>query len=113
METTKIIPVTIGLAGLGIMLFAVVPQSMLGRVIMPIGIFLTLWVLLKKVKSNTLHDYLFMAVVWTLIAIVCDYFLLVKMFKPTDGYYKLDVYLYYALTLAMSILVGWKKSTIK
>lgn len=94
---------------LGIILFAVVPPSMLGWIIMPMGILVTLWVLLKKVKPTTFRYYVCMALVWTLIAIVCDYFLLVKIFKPADGYYKLDVYLYYALTLVMPIFVGWKK----
>jgi hypothetical protein len=35
------------------------------------------------------------------------------MFKPADGYYKLDVYLYYILTFALPLIVGWRKSTNK
>jgi len=94
---------------LGIVLFPVVPNSLLGWVIMPIGIMITLWVLFKKVKAKTLQDYLLIACVWTLIAVICDYFLLVKVFKPADGYYKLDVYLYYVITFVLPLLVGWKK----
>ncbi len=55
--------------------------------------------------------YLGVACIWTAIAILCDYFFLVRPFKPADGYYKLDVYLYYALTFALPLFAGWKKSS--
>lgn len=96
---------------LGIGLFMVVPPSILGWIIMPIGIVITLWVLFKKVKGKSLGYYLTLAVVWTLIAIVFDYFFLVKLFKPADGYYKLDVYLYYAMTFILPLFAGWRKKT--
>ncbi|KKR51032.1 MAG: hypothetical protein UT84_C0003G0027 [Candidatus Curtissbacteria bacterium GW2011_GWA1_40_16] len=99
--------------GLGIILFSVVPISIIGWIITPIGVVLTLWVLFKKVKGETLGYFLLLAVVWVVIAVVCDYFFLVKAFKPADGYYKLDVYLYYALTFVLPILVGWKKTADK
>ncbi len=95
---------------LGIVLFPIVPNALLGWVIMPIGIVISLWVLLKKVKANSLPYYLWLAVVWTLIAIIFDYFFLVMVFKPADGYYKLDVYGYYLLTFALPLLVGWRKT---
>lgn len=93
----------------GMMLFPLVPLSMIGWIIMPIGTIITLWVLLKKIKADSFKYYVVIAVVWTLIAVVFDYFFLVKAFKPADGYYKLDVYLYYALILGLPILVGWRK----
>ncbi len=89
---------------LGIIFFAFVPQSVLGWVIMPFGLILTLWVLFKKIQLNTLAYTAWIAVVWTLIAIVCDYFFLVLLFKPADGYYKLDVYVYYALMLTLPLI---------
>ena len=46
-----------------------------------------------------------------LIEVVLDYFLLVKVFNPAGGYYKLDVYLYYALTFILPPLVGWRKKS--
>lgn len=98
---------------LGIILFAFVPASLLGWVIMPIGILITLWVLAKKIKTGSLQRYALIAVAWTSIAIVCDYLFLVLVFKPADGYYKLDVYIYYALTLVLPLVVGWYKSTRK
>lgn len=96
---------------LGIILFFIVPPALLGWVIMPVGIALTFWVLLKKVTVTPFNLYILLAVTWTLIAVICDYFLLVRVFKPTDGYYKLDVYLYYALTFVLPILVGWHRNT--
>jgi hypothetical protein len=98
---------------LGILLFKAVPTHLIGWVIMPIGIIITLWVLFKKIKAESFRYYAKLAVIWVLIAIVFDYLFLVKMFKPADGYYKLDVYLYYALTLVMPLIVGWRKTTVR
>jgi hypothetical protein len=94
---------------LGMVLFSIVPPTLIGWIIMPIGTVITLWVLFKKVKGDTLRYYLFLAASWTLIAIVFDYFFLVQAFQPADGYYKLDVYLYYALTFILPLIVGWRK----
>ncbi len=74
-----------------------------------IGTIITLWVLFKKIKADSFQHYALLAVVWGLIAIVFDYFFLVKAFKPADGYYKLDVYLYYTLTFVLPLVVGWHK----
>ena len=97
---------------LGIMLFAVVPSSVIGWIIMPVGIIITLWILFRKISADSFKYFVFLAVSWTLIAIIFDYFFLVKVFKPADGYYKLDVYLYYALTFILPIVVGWRKKVI-
>ncbi|MFA6475715.1 MAG: hypothetical protein WCV88_06025 [Patescibacteria group bacterium] len=94
---------------LGIVLFFMVPPEILGWVIMPIGIAITLLILFKKIKSQDWMHYVWLAVSWTIIAIVCDYLLLVKLFQPADGYYKLDVYIYYAVTFVLPLLVGWYK----
>ena len=94
---------------LGILLFAFVPHALIGWVIMPVGIIVTLWVLLKKIKNTAFQHYVFLAVIWSLIAIIFDYFFLVKVFQPADGYYKLDVYLYYLLTFILPLLVGLRK----
>jgi len=94
---------------LGIVLFVVVPPSILGWVIMPIGTIIALWVLFKKIKASSFQHYVLLAVVWTLIAIVFDYFFLVKVFKPADGYYKLDVYVYYISTFLLPLTIGWIK----
>lgn len=97
---------------LGIVLFMMVPPEVLGWIIMPIGTVLTLWVCSLKIKATSLRYYLLVGIMWTLIAVVCDYFLLVRVFKPADGYYKLDVYIYYALTLGLPLVVGWYKKRL-
>ena len=94
---------------LGIVLFLFVPTSMIGWILMPIGTLIALWVLLKKVKGASFQHYLLLAIVWTLIAIVFYYLFLVLLFKPADGYYKFDVYVYYASTLILPLIVGWYK----
>jgi len=94
--------------GLGIALFTILPTSILGWVITPIGLFIMLWVLFKKIKPHPFSYYLLLAIVWTFIAIVCDYFFLVRAFHTTT-YYKLDVYVYYLLMFLVPLLAGWKK----
>jgi hypothetical protein len=94
---------------LGIILFMAVPPSMIGWVIMPIGIAITLWVLFKKVHGADMVYYLKIGLIWTITAIVLDYLFLVSLFKPADGYYKLDVYLYYALTFVLPLVAGYFK----
>jgi len=76
---------------------------------MPIGIAVTLWVLVKKIKLKSLEDYFLLAIVWTIIAVALDYLFLVRLLNPPGGYYKLDVYLYYILTFTLPLLVGWSK----
>lgn len=98
---------------LGIMLFVVVPPSMIGLIITPIGIVITIWVLLKKIKGEGIGYYLKLSIAWIIIAAVSDYFFLVKAFKPADGYYKLDVYLYYTLTFILPIAVGQYKKMMR
>lgn len=94
---------------LGMVLFSVIPLSMIGWILMPIGTVITLWVLFKKVKGGTLRYYLLLAITWTIIAIIFDYFFIVKLLKPADFYYKLDVYLYYSLTFILPLIIGWRK----
>lgn len=96
---------------LGFVFFMFVPKDFLGWAIMPFGVAATLWVLFKKIKGDSIQYYLMLGIAWTLIAVVFDYLFLVKMLKPTDGYYKLDVYLYYLLTFTLPVVVGWKKTT--
>lgn len=95
---------------LGIILFAVVPHDLIGWIIMPVGIAVTLFILVTKIHSSELKYYFFLGLIWAILAIVLDYFLLVKLFKPADGYYKLDVYLYYFSTLILPLLIGGYKS---
>ncbi len=45
-----------------------------------------------------------------LAAALGDYLFIVKALKPADGYYKPDVYLYYAPTLAIPLFAGWRRT---
>ncbi|RJR14885.1 hypothetical protein C4579_03760 [Candidatus Microgenomates bacterium] len=92
---------------LGIVLFLFVPPQLLGWVITPFGIAVTIWVLLTKIHVQQLNYYFKLGLVWAGMAIIFDYLFIVKLFKPEDGYYKVDVYLYYVLAFALPLLVGW------
>ena len=98
---------------LGFIFFAFVPQALIGWVIMPIGILVTVWVLARKIHSSSLGYYAGIALVWTVIAIVLDYLFIGMLLHPADGYYKIDVYLYYCLTLLLPLVVGWQRSRDK
>lgn len=98
---------------LGVVLFLLVPPSLIGWIISPIGILITLFVLFKKIKADSFQYYVFLALSWLAIAVIFDYLFLVKVFNPADGYYKLDMYIYYTLTFVLPLLVGWRKTTIK
>lgn len=95
---------------LGMVFFMVVPKEMIGWFVMPVGVVITLWVLMKKVKGKSLDYYLKIAAVWTIIAIVLDYFFIVMLLKTGNEYYKFDVYLYYLLTFLLPLIIGWKRN---
>jgi hypothetical protein len=58
-------------------------------------------------RSEDITYYLAIAAVWTVIAVVLDYLFIVVAFN-SKGYYKLDVFVYYATTFIIPLLVGWK-----
>jgi hypothetical protein len=94
----------------GMILFFVVPQNMIGWVILPIGTTITLWVLFKKIKGDSFFYYLYLATAWMLMAILFDYLFIVKSLNA-DGYYKLDVYMYYALAFILPLAAFWRKKS--
>jgi len=95
---------------LGFILFAFVPAFLIGWFIMPIGTVITILIAFKKIKGTTLQYFLAVAAVWTMIAVVFDYFFLVKVLNPAGGYYKLDVYIYYILTFVIPMIAGLVKT---
>ena len=95
---------------LGFIFFAFIPTPLMGWFIMPFGIVVTLFVLWKLVKVQTFRDFLLMAVIWTLIAIIFDYIFLLQVLHPVDGYYKLDVYIYYFLAFLIPAVYGYVKT---
>ena len=98
---------------LGITFFMIMPPNLIGWVITPIGIIITIWAAWKIVKGGSWSYYFWVGIVWAALAILLDYLLLVQLFKPADGYYKLDVYLYYLLALFIPWLAGWRKLKTK
>lgn len=98
---------------LGFVFFFALPPLLIDWAILPIGLLLTGWVLLKQVQGVNFRHYLIVAVVWTVIAIIFDYLFIVQALKPIDGYYKLDVYLYYLLTFALPLVIYWWKHLMK
>jgi hypothetical protein len=94
---------------LGIIFFFLVPVSMIGWVILPIGVIITLWILFNKIRAESYQYYLILAVFWTVIAVASDYIFIIRTFNPADGYYKPDVYLYYAITFLSPLIVAWWK----
>lgn len=94
---------------LGIILFFLVPPADIGWIITPFATLFTLWVAFRKIGGDNLPYSLGVAVIWLAIAVLGDYLGIVKALAPPDGYYKLDVYLYYALTFVIPILAGWVK----
>lgn len=94
---------------LGMVLFYIVPTDLIGWVITPIGVLVTVYVLVKKINHRAFSDFLLIGAGWTLLAITLDYLFIVKMLKPADGYYKADVYLYYILTFFLPLIIGRAK----
>jgi hypothetical protein len=93
---------------LGIVFFAFLPKDQIGWYILPFGFAFMLWVLVRKIKREELMCYFGLGLIWTLMALALDYIFIVKLLKSAS-YYKLDVYVYYALTFVLPIAVGWQK----
>ena len=91
---------------LGVVLFMTPLKLVMGWVITPIGFLITLWVLIKKINREKYLCYFGVAVIWTVMAIVLDYLFNVLLFGIGASYYKLDIYIYYALTFIMPLVVG-------
>src|ERR1035437_2837040 len=79
------------------------PPAFIGWFVMPIGIGLTCIVLWKWVQVDSIRDSLLLGIGWSAIAMAFDYFFIVKLLNPPDGYYKFDVYLYYLITFALPV----------
>jgi hypothetical protein len=96
---------------LGFVFYGSVPLPMIGWYIMPFGIAATCLVLWRWVHPADWITALMLGIGWSVIAIVLDYFGIVKLLAPPDGYYKLDVYLYYLLTLLLPLGAFWLRAT--
>ena len=94
---------------LGMIFFPFVPANLLGIPILLIMIPVTVYAVFKRFK-NSKHQLAYYAAVgfaWLAIAVVLDYFILVKAFN-VQNYYDADVMVYYALTFLIPVAVGIK-----
>ena len=92
-----------------LVLFPFVSLDLLGWILFaiftPVTIAITL--LWFRKRDLPLVNYLAVAISWTLIAVVCDYLFIVKLFN-VSGYYHASVMVYYAETFLIPMLVGVK-----
>lgn len=88
---------------LGFVFYPFVSAGSIGWCVTPLGVLITSFVLWRYVKESNLYRAAVIGLVWTAIAIMFDYLGIVLVLHPADGYYKPDVYLYYALTFLMPI----------
>ena len=95
---------------LGMMFYFLVPVALIGWVLTPVALAITIWVLATRIEGPSLGFYAVVAIVWTLLAVALDYVFLVRLLHPADGYYKADVYIYYATMLVLPLAVGWWKT---
>ena len=92
--------------------FMFVPVQMIGWFITPLWVLFVLWVLLKMIPRGLLSQYVQIGAVWLAVALVLDYLVIITLFDA-EGYYKFDVYLYYALTFLFPVFIGlWKKPQV-
>ena len=83
--------------------FAGIMGWIITPVFTPVTIAITWWWF--RARNLPLVYYAKVGLVWTVIAIVCDYLFIVQMFQAT--YYGPDVFLYYALTFLIPVGVGF------
>ena len=98
---------------LGFVFFPFVPTAVLGWYIMPVGLAVTCLVLWRYVQVDRLVPAVIVGSVWCLLAIGLDYVFLVKLLNPSDGYYKLDVYLYYVSALILPVAAAVVRGRFK
>jgi hypothetical protein len=91
------------------MLFAFVPVARLGWIIMPVMAVVSVLAAFRRIRGSQESPTYFVIVgaVWLLIAVMLDDIFLVRAFL-VQGYYDLDVFIYYALMLVVPIAVGLK-----
>lgn len=92
---------------LGFVFYPLVPTAVIGWYIMPIGLAVTCFVLWRFALVDTMVLAVVLGVAWCSIAVVLDYLFIVKLLNPSDGYYKPDVYLYYASALLLPVAAQW------
>jgi len=90
-------------------LFFIIPGNVLGWILFVIFTPICLYVSYLRFRKRTedISYYLVIAVIWAVIALILDYIFIVIAFH-SQGYYKLDVFVYYATTFIIPLFIGWK-----
>jgi hypothetical protein len=88
-------------------LFAFVPATMIGWIVLPIMIPVTACVSFWRLKdgSKSIPYILLVSATWTAVAVTFDYVFLVYPFN-VQNYYDFDVMIYYALTFLIPAIIG-------
>jgi hypothetical protein len=92
---------------LAMVLFAFVPVAVIGWLVsIPLIPFTVLvaYKRLHKVSAPPVY-YLLVAAAWLTMALILDYLFIVTAFK-VEGYYDLDVGIYYVLTFFLPLIIG-------
>lgn len=92
---------------IGMALFAFIPTAMIGWIVLPIMVPVTVYVSIWRLKTvaKSISYILIVAATWTSIAVAFDYVFLVGAFD-VQNYYDFDVLIYYALTFLIPVIVG-------
>ena len=92
-----------------LLLYFLIPASLLGWVLFVIFTPVSLYLAYLRFRKRTedMKYYLKIALAWALTAIILDYLFIVVAFH-SQGYYKPDVFVYYATTLLVPLLIGWR-----
>ena len=94
---------------LGIVFYMILPKDLIGWAILPIGVLITVLVLMKKIRRLRMAEYVMLSFLWTVMAVVLDYIFIVRAFSSAD-YYKLDVYVYYGITALLPLIIGSRQA---
>jgi hypothetical protein len=97
-----------------ILLYPFVPNNVLGWVLCIIFTPITFIIAYFRFRNRKLglFCYFMTGVFWAVIATVFDYFFIVKLFNSVD-YYKPDVFVYYAITFLIPLIIGLGKKNKK
>jgi hypothetical protein len=90
-------------------LYAFVPVSAIGWLVSIPLIPFTILIAYRRLREldASLPYCLFVAASWLAIAVILDYIFIVRLFK-VEGYYDLDVTIYYILTFLIPLIIGWR-----
>jgi hypothetical protein len=95
--------------GLSVVLFAIVPVSVIGWLVSIPLIPFTVWIAYRRLRNldAPFRYYVVVATAWLATALILDYLFIVRLFN-VEGYYDLDVSIYYVLTFLIPLVVGWR-----